>query len=255
MTNNTSIIIIPSAKFDFTAQPGALGVFDPNGSNINAGSPSDNDLIGVWFNDVDGINNGVQINPSNNPKWRDSGFGVNNMPYLEFSTNDYLDLGTYFSKLPNHTVYVVVQFDNISLRRTVIAEMSSSGAANSTGISVKRHESGVWLNQFGDNTNHRQVISSEPTGLNEVVFSSSYSSGDSLTAMEANGSGLTESTLNGTATYISGTKFKMSIGRTGDFSGQYMEGKIGHILIYNQVHTPTVRLNITNALKNVYGIS
>ncbi len=62
------------------------------GSNINAGSPRDGDPV-YFMGDTSGNNiDFVQATLLNQPIYRDSGFGANNMPYIQFDgINDSLN--------------------------------------------------------------------------------------------------------------------------------------------------------------------
>jgi len=78
------------------------------GSNINAGSPVDGDPVYFMGDTSGGGNDYSQGTLLNQPIYRDSGFGANNMPYIEFDgINDFLlDANPYNYALP-YTAFMV----------------------------------------------------------------------------------------------------------------------------------------------------
>jgi hypothetical protein len=80
------------------------------GSNINAGSPVDGDPV-YFMGDTSGNNiDFVQATLLNQPIYRDSGFGTNNMPYVEFDgINDSLRFPLFGRLSVPYTGFIVAQ--------------------------------------------------------------------------------------------------------------------------------------------------
>ena len=223
-------------------------------STINAGSPVDGVQVNTWGNKGPGINDAVQASSTNQPIWRDSGFGVNSTPYLDFDgVNDYLMLLTLYSKPAEYTAYAVFEHDtNNSV--AILADLRSNGDSFSASVNI-RVEGGVFRNQFGDASNNVSFINSTETFSFNTPYTveSKYITGNQVTEMWSNGVGLTENLIGASpASSIGGTPRGMSVGRLGDFNGRYLNGKVAEILLYDVPLVSDDQDSIRQYLRNKY---
>jgi len=108
---------------------------------------------------------------------------------------------------------------------------------------------------FGNDVDFRLIQSSVTFPINNInIFSSTYVSGDVTTSMQHNGIDLTEVDIAGGGSSIGGITRLYSIGRAGAFNGFHFIGKIAEVIIYDRKLTTLELTDITNDLKNKYGI-
>lgn len=212
------------------------------------------DLVSNWA-DKSGLgNDAVQGVSTNQPLWQSASFGGNNKDSIFFTINDFLDLGTVLSKFPDHTLFVVVNFGSTATGN-VIAERKSDGAAATAGVTCY-FSAGNLDNWYGDGTNFRITSGGSTVSVGtDYSFNNTYESGDTLTVQRINGVNETETSGGGTATSIGGTKFKMSVGRTGDVNGQYITGNVAEIILCSSVITAQEILDTETYINNKYGIN
>ncbi len=225
--------------------------------SINGGSPSNNDPIDTWGNLGTGITNATGSGTSR-PLYKSSGFGSNNTAYLEFDgADDYLTLGTTYSKLPERTVFSIAEFNGALVQQSVIIE-NQIGVSKEAGIFQ-----GVRSTNFevtvGDGTDFSRCQDIGAAGVvttnTPYLFSDSYTPGDDRPKMYLNGTRLTEDIKSGSGiTAIAGDKKELTIGRFGGFSGWFLDGKVAEILVYDTTLTDEQILAIHTELLSKYGI-
>ena len=189
--------------------------------------------VSRWLNKGTGTLNGTQSTAIAQPIWKSSGFGTNSKPYLTFDgDNNFFTLEKEYSKLPNHTIFVVCEIDSTADRLGISGDINSGGQTPSVGSLFEFNSSNLRA-FYGDGSSLTNTQSSETfaTGTNYIV-STNFSSGTVGEILRSNGSDLTE-TITGTADTISGTKSNFSIGRWGDIDGLYFNGKIAEYLLFS----------------------
>ena len=189
--------------------------------------------VSRWLNKGTGTLNGTQSTAIAQPIYKSSGFGTNSKPYLDFDgTNDFFTLEKEYSKLPNHTIFVVCEIDSTADRLGISGDINSGGQTPSVGSLFEFNSSNLRA-FYGDGSSLTNTQSSETfaTGTNYIV-STNFSSGTVGEILRSNGSDLTE-TITGTADTISGTKSNFSIGRWGDLDALYFNGKIAEYLLFS----------------------
>ena len=218
-------------------QHGTNNLTDNNSVGWAAGilnEPVVNDSpVSRWLNKGTGTLNGTQSTAIAQPIYKSSGFGTNSKPYLTFDgDNDFFTLGTEYSKLPNHTIFVVCEIASTTDRLGISGDINAGGQTPSVGSLFEFNSSNLRA-FYGDGSSLTTTQSSETfaTGTNYIV-STNFSSGTVGEILRSNGSDLTE-TITGTADTISGTKSNFSIGRWGDLDGLYFNGKIAEYLLFS----------------------
>mgnify|MGYP003641999950 CR=1 FL=1 len=218
-------------------QHGTNNLTDNNSVGWAAGildEPVVNDSpVSRWLNKGTGTLNGTQSTAIAQPIYKSSGFGTNSKPYLDFDgTNDFFTLEKEYSKLPNHTIFVVCEIDSTADRLGISGDINSGGQTPSVGSLFEFNSSNLRA-FYGDGSSLTNTQSSETfaTGTNYIV-STNFSSGTVGEILRSNGSDLTE-TITGTADTISGTKSNFSIGRWGDLDALYFNGKIAEYLLFS----------------------
>ena len=189
--------------------------------------------VSRWLNKGTGTLNGTQSTAIAQPIYKSSGFGTNSKPYLDFDgTNDFFTLEKEYSKLPNHTIFVVCEIDSTADRLGISGDINSGGQTPSVGSLFEFNSSNLRA-FYGDGSSLTNTQSSETfaTGTNYIV-STNFSSGTVGEILRSNGSDLTE-TITGTADTISGDKSNFSIGRWGDLDSLYFNGKIAEYLLFS----------------------
>ena len=192
-----------------------------------------NSPVTTWINKGEGTRNATQPTAINQPTWKSSGFGTNSKPYLTFDgDNDFFTLEKEYSKLPNHTIFVVCEIDSTADRLGISGDINSGGQTPSVGSLFEFNSSNLRA-FYGDGSSLTNTQSSETfaTGTNYIV-STNFSSGTVGEILRSNGSDLTE-TITGTADTISGDKSNFSIGRWGDLDSLYFNGKIAEYLLFS----------------------
>ena len=206
----------------------------------------------LWTNQGSGATNATQNTAVNQPTYNANGFGTNSKPYFEFDgDNDFFTLGnTDYSKLPNHTIFVVCEIASTG-RIGMAGDVNSGGQTASLGSLFEFNSSSLRA-IYGDNSSLTFTASSETfaTGTTYIV-STNFSSGTVGEVLRSNGSGLTE-TITGTADTISGAKSNFSIGRFGDLDALYFSGKIAEVLLFSASLSVIDTESIETYLNNKY---
>ena len=214
--------------------------------------------VTTWINKGEGTRNATQPTAINQPIWKSSGFGTNSKPYLTFDgTNSFLRLSTDYSKLPNHTVFVVYQIDatiNSSTRQCVIGDLG--GGASATGSIAVVLRDGFFETNFGDSdtalrSTQRQNTIDTVSGTTYIT-TLEYTSGNSLQTVLRNNSTLSLPTVLGTATSIGGQAYEMRVGQWGTDGYYPLDGKVSEILIYNTVLTTSEVESVNDYLNTKY---
>lgn len=209
------------------------------GSNINAGSPVDGDPV-YFMGDTSGNNiDFVQATLLNQPIYRDSGFGTNNMPYVEFDgINDSLNFPLQGRLSVPYTGFIVAQL---------------TGTAGTVLSLATLH----WIT-LGYGGNKMQVvfgsgdsdISSIPTPpiTDPHLFDWGQQLGIQTTA-NWNGNFLMNLNPNLSNPSMGGTA---NIGRRG--GGAYCGMKLAEIRLYDGILTASQITAVRNDLNNKYGL-
>jgi hypothetical protein len=151
-------------------------------------------------------------------------------------SNDFLSLGTSLGKPSNFTVIVMAVFDDMTTKRNLCGSMNSTGSSNTCWGDIgagRTSNDGKFEYSISDGTNYsygRSTNNSISSG-SWFIFESLYVGGNKpkqyLDGLEVS---VTYET--GTATSCGGTAYNFSIGRPGDYNGQYFDGKLLDIIIF-----------------------
>ena len=215
--------------------------------------------VSRWLNKGTGTLNGTQSTAIAQPIWKSSGFGTNSKPYLVFDgDDDFLTLGTEYSKLPNHTVFAVYQIDatiNSSTRQTVIGDLNTGGQTATGSIAVVFRD-GSFETSFGETEDATRITQRQATidtvSSTTYITTLKYTSGDSLQTVLRNNSTLSLPTVLGTATSIGGTAYEMRVGQWGEGGFWPLDGKVAEILIYSAALTASEVESVNDYLNTKY---
>jgi hypothetical protein len=215
--------------------------------------------VSAWGNLGTGSTDATQGSGSAQPTYNATGFGTNSLPYIDFNgSNHFLTVGTEYSKLANHTVITISQTDDITIsNQTIIGEANGSGNTQTTGITHQlRRPSGTtfFQNLFGDGSVGSVTRSTEAMTANPQLLTDTYANGDTETVMYLDGVGLTENGIATSASSIGGTAFNLSIGRIGEFNGNYLNGKVAEVIIFDSVLGSSDLTAVHNFLISKYGL-
>ena len=218
-----------------------------------------NSPVSLWIDKSTATNNATQSTAIAQPIYKSSGFGTNSKPYLVFDgDDDFLTLGTEYSKLPNHTVFAVYQIDatiNSSTRQAVIGDLNTGGQAATGSIAVVFRD-GLFETSFGETedatrSTQRQTTIDTVSGTTYIT-TLKYTSGDSLQTVLRNNSTLSLPDVLGTATSIGGTAYEMRVGQWGEGGFWSLDGKVAEILIYSTALTASEVESVNDYLNTKY---
>jgi hypothetical protein len=209
-------------------------------------------------------NDAVQTTAANQPRIVLSGVveKVNGKPAMYFDgVNDFLDCGTINggTKPSDFSMYAVFDQTDVpadSTRGMFGSVNNASDVDSSWGITLAL-TSNLINSEYGDGVSSRQVITTSNPIIagTQTIISQTYASGTILNSTYINGGGLEPRTsLSGSATSTSGTEYKYSIGRRGEFNGSYWKGHFQELTVRNiegEVDREGIRDNI-NARFNTY---
>ena len=237
----------------------ALHLDASDSSTVNLGSPVNNDPVDTWLDKSLSNNNASQSTPANQPVYKSSGFGVNSLPYIEFDgASEFMNLGKRISKMSNHTAIIVFETDNTTSSQTGLSDLKNTATAGTSSIQLASFSStdDRLVSNFGDGTNNSQSKGSTVLSPSTpYIHTNTYTDGDTELAMYLNGVAETVTPIATASSEISGTAYGMAIGRAGEFSGNYFNGKIAEIKIWNRVLSASELTTEHDALKTKYGIS
>jgi hypothetical protein len=228
--------------------------------NADSGVIHSNDKVSQWTNLGSGTQNAVQAVGAAQPIFNASGFDGTGRAYIDTNgSSHFLDLGTEYSKLPEHTVITVWMADVVNVNQAILADQAStSGAQNRSAFHVMRTPNQELEISYGDGANFRTYRKTNLFQVNTPYILLDTKTEDvAEPVVELNGIAQNPLTnfLNGTATNIGGTAFKMSISKLGDFNAFYFNGKIAAIYIADRVVSTEEKTLLTNYFKTYYGIS
>lgn len=222
--------------------------------NADSGVTHSSGKVSQWSNLGSGTQNAVQVVGGNQPVFNASGFNDTGRAYIDTNgTAHFLDLGTEYSKLLEHTVITVWEAD--ALNGTILYDRNVNNAASA---SIRHAITTKFRVGYGDDVSFRTWDSP-----NNAIINTSYIMFDTKTnnvaqnIMEINGVGQNPLTNagGGTAINIIGTPRSLSIGRNGNSDSGYFNGKIAAIYIANRVVSTEEKTLLTNYFKTYYGIS
>ena len=231
--------IIHSSILQGAPQVDLLNLSASFGNNINAGFPVDGDPVYFMGDTSGGGNDYSQGTLLNQPIYRDSGFGTNNMPYVEFDgINDYLLDATPFNYALPYTAFMV-----------------SKNGTNVTGATLSLG-SLHWL-QVAPAVPRVDIVHGSgdvdygpaaPDILNSHLIDWVEEVGTSH-AFNLNGALLMNTNPNPGNPNLGGTKL---IGRRG--GGAYKDFQLAEIRMYNGILTTSEIDAVRNDLNNKYGL-
>lgn len=198
----------------------------------------------AWANQGSGSRDATQGTALNQPTYNATGFGTNNLPYLDFDgTNSFLTCGTEYSKLANYTIFTVFEADVVA-NKLLYGDADNSVNFRSAGA-VCYLTGGKFNHFFGDGTNYTTSTTSSSYSANTpYILQATHVDGEALTSLNLNGDDLEVNVGgNGATSSVAGTKYNFSIGQGGQYGGLRFNGKIAEILIFNSVLSTD---NITN---------
>lgn len=169
--------------------------------------------------------------------------GKNGLVCLDFDgTNDFLTLGSVLGKPSNFSVIVMAVFDTITTKRNLCGSMDSTGQSkNSWGdVGAGRAENdGKFEYSVGDGTGYAygRTTNGVFNSGSWVIFGSVYSGGNKPRQF-LDGLELSVSHETGSAITCGGTAYNFSIGRGGDYNGQYFDGKVLDLFIFKFAISP-----------------
>jgi VCBS repeat-containing protein len=151
---------------------------------------------------------------------------LNGQPVVQFDGNDWLSFGTVLGKPANFTVFVVGMFASMG------AKTNMCGSGNSTGASAtywgdigvgRTANDGKIEYLFSDGTNYSfgRSTSAVITSGNWFLCCRRYTNGQDRVVDRVNGTPQPVTKNDGTATSNGGTAFEYSLGRGGEWNGQY----------------------------------
>lgn len=209
------------------------------GSNINAGSPVDGDPVYFMGDTSGGGNDYSQGILLNQPIYRDSGFGANNMPYIEFDgINNYLLDATPFNyNLPYTAFMVSKNGTNVAGAPFSLASLHWLQVAPATpSIGIVHGSGDVDTSPAAPNILNSHLID----WVEEVSTSHAFN---------LNGALLMNTNPNPGNPSLGATKL---IGRRG--GGAYKDFQLAEIRMYNGILTASQITAVRNDLNNKYGL-
>ncbi len=161
----------------------------------------------------------------------------NGLRALDFDgSNDFLNLGTVLGKPANFTVIVLAVFDTMATKRNICGSGNSAGQS-STGwgdIGAGRTSNdGKFEYSIGDGTNYAYGRSTNNviSAGSWFIFESLYSGGNKP-KQYLDGLEIPVTYEDGTGVSCGGTAYNFSIGKSGEYAGQYFDGKLLDTIIF-----------------------
>jgi hypothetical protein len=229
-----------------------------NRSTINIlGNPSDNDPVSLWT-DASGVgNNGTQGTAIRQPIWMDSGFGVNNTPYIQFAGQEWLEANGMAAIIngTNQPVSTIAIGEFNGLTGTqVFYGTSKSGnpfeffALRKTGANIENYVKRSF-----------DAVVKNISGTTPITISTPYSfiSTDSGTSGEiflngtSENTGATNVSLMSSDTFTVGARYNPAVSNFSD----RLDGKLAELIVYDRELTALELTTIINPyINSKYGI-
>lgn len=151
---------------------------------------------------------------------------LNGEDVMQFDGADWLTFGTALGKPANWTVFVVGMFASMASKTNMCGSGDAAGASTTywgdIGVGRTANDGKIEYS-FGDGTaySYGRSVSSIVTSGNWFITCRRYASGNDRPADRVNGSDSAVAKESGTATTTSGASYAYSLGRTGEYAGQY----------------------------------
>jgi hypothetical protein len=172
----------------------------------------------------------------------------NGLMALNFDgTDDYLTLGTALGKPSSWFVLAVCKFDVITGSRAVLCSTDSVGSAVNTSVCLCIYTgyANKLFYQFGNGSvaSYGYTNDDAPNNVFSLI-SQEFVSGENYTRYYVDGGGIEPVTKSSTAatSTSAGTVYAFSIGRLGEYNGNYLDGSVCEIYL--------IKSNISDFLKN-----
>jgi hypothetical protein len=184
---------------------------------------------------------------------------LNGCDALRFDgTDDFLTLGTALGKPASYSVFVVGRITKaLSNTQALCGSINSAGQSATAWGSVTNlaSQAGKHWWQYGTGSAYRWgfgegAFTQNSWGVHAIL----HAHGTQNETPYLNGSSLTSTGLDGTATSVSGTAYAFSIGRSGE-SAAYLGGEIAEIIIALTAVTLEDRQKIEGYLAHKWGLA
>jgi VCBS repeat-containing protein len=151
---------------------------------------------------------------------------LNGQPVIQFDGNDWLSFGTAMGKPANFTVFVVGMFASMGAKVNMCGSGNSAGASATYwgDIGVGRTANDGKIEYFfsdGPNYSFGRSTNAVITSGNWFLCCRRYTNGQDRVVDRVNGTSQSVTKNDGTATSNGGTAFQYSLGRSGEWNGQY----------------------------------
>ncbi len=221
--------------------------------------------VSIWYDQSGNQKIGTQVSLVNHPYIVINGTlqTFNGKPSLFFDgASRYLDCG-YLNggtKPTNYSTWISANFTDLNSTRCILGSGNNSGEGRTTynQFSISSSQSYKMFGCSGDNTNYRYWLTANSASLSSsYLFEQHYKSNTSpyLGKFYWNNTLQTVSDwLGGTAQQNSGTEFKTTIGRGGEFDGNYHLGYLQEITTYfsDQISNRTGISTNINSFYTIY---
>ena len=242
--------------------------FDASGnldtSALSSFVGANNGFVTIWYDQSGNGKNASQLPTSPyQPLIVSSGtiLTVNGKPSINFDgIDDFLDCGLINNgtKPSDFSTLIVSKFNLISTTQSIIASIDNAASnINSYNYFVNRNSfPGKLETSIGDGVNLRVIRTSE-TFINNTQYLFEYFYSSNVSPYTGNilwnGSIKTPNIIAGTSTSNTGTEFKTSIGRLGEYNGFYLNGRVQEIVMYSS-NKISDRTSIESNINSYYSI-
>jgi len=124
--------------------------------------------------------------------------------------------------------------------------------SSKNSYSIIYRQSSKLQTAFGDGTNATEAVANNTLPTTQSIYGIYYDGGNTIDAY-VNGTQQSLTYITQDASSSSGTEYKMSIGRPGEFDGLYFEGDVSEVLVYALDLTPK-RTGIESELDLYYSV-
>lgn len=220
--------------------------------------------VSIWYDQSTNGKNATQTALVNQPQIVISGTlqTLNGKPSLFFDgASRYLDCGYLngATKPSDYSTWISAKFTAQGVSRAIFGSGNNAGQAVTSynQFNISSSQSYKMFGGSGDGTNYRYWLTANSPSLSSAyLFEQHYKSNTSpyLGSFYWNNTLQTVSDwAGGTAQQNSGTEFKTSIGRSGEYNGIYYQGYIQEVVTYFSDQT-TNRTGINTNINSFYSI-
>lgn len=214
---------------------------------------ADGDPVATWPDLSGQANHATQATGSKRPTYK-TGI-INGLPVVRFDgVDDFLACGTHIDLSGACTAIAVAMFTGVAATQAVFSDYNAAGTVAQIVTTVTSAAKNRVLHANGGSMD--AVGSASLTAATYYALTWTRSSGADPFGYAAYRNGAAESlTASGTSAVPSASFGSTTIGRAGDFSGQYLGGDMAEVIVLNRAFSTAERQKTERYLGQKYALA